>query len=140
LRLEKLYLQELYISFKFILLLNELIVELTEISPRDFFGNQNANIELIKKYFPKLKIVARGNKITAYGDEEVLEEFDERLTQILEHFAKYNSIDENAIERVLTTENKDDLVTSYSSDQVLVHGVSGNSLRHKQPISESWWI
>ena len=139
-RLEKLYLQELYIPFKFILLLNELIVELTEISPRDFFGNQNANIELIKKYFPKLKIVARGNKITAYGDEEVLEEFDERLTQILEHFAKYNSIDENAIERVLTTENKDDLVTSYSSDQVLVHGVSGNSLRHKQPISESWWI
>ncbi|HAT67115.1 MAG TPA: phosphate starvation-inducible protein PhoH, partial [Flavobacteriaceae bacterium] len=54
--------------------MNELIVELTEISPRDFFGNQNANIELIKKYFPKLKIVARGNKITAYGDEEILEE------------------------------------------------------------------
>ena len=74
--------------------MNELIVELTEISPRDFFGNQNANIELIKKYFPKLKIVARGNKITAYGDEEILEEFDTRLTLILEHYAKYNKIDE----------------------------------------------
>jgi len=109
--------------------LNELIVELTEISPRDFFGNQNVNIELIKTYFPKLKIVARGNKITAYGDEEILEEFDERLTMILEHFAKYNSIDENSIERVLSSESKDDYETSDTSGQVLVHGVGGRLIK-----------
>jgi phosphate starvation-inducible protein PhoH and related proteins len=109
--------------------LNELIVELTEISPRDFFGNQNANIELIKKYFPKLKIVARGNKITAYGDEEVLEEFDERLTAILEPFAKYNQVDENAIERVLTSNNSDDYKMTGGSNQVLVHGVSGKLIK-----------
>lgn len=109
--------------------MNELIVELTEISPRDFFGNQNVNIELIKTYFPKLKIVARGNKITAYGDEEILEEFDERLTMILEHFAKYNSIDENSIERVLSSESKDDYETSDTSGQVLVHGVGGRLIK-----------
>lgn len=109
--------------------MNELIVELTEISPRDFFGNQNANIELIKKYFPKLKIVARGNKITAYGDEVILEEFDERLTTILEHFAKYNKIDENAIERVLTSDSKEEYQASGGSDQVLVHGVNGKLIK-----------
>ncbi|MEZ4859519.1 MAG: PhoH family protein [Flavobacteriaceae bacterium] len=111
--------------------MNELIVELTEISPRDFFGNQNANIELIKKYFPKLKIVARGNKIAAYGDEEILEEFDDRLTMILEHFAKYNTIDENAIERVLTSNSREDFDTPFTSDEVLVHGVSGNLIKAK---------
>ncbi len=56
--------------------MNELIIELEEITPKEFFGAHNANIELLKKYFPKLKIVARGNKIKAYGDEDVLEEFD----------------------------------------------------------------
>tara|TARA_R110002074_G_scaffold14788_3_gene51373 strand:+ start:15190 stop:16143 length:954 start_codon:yes stop_codon:yes gene_type:complete len=109
--------------------LNELIVELTEISPRDFFGNQNANIELIKKYFPKLKIVARGNKITAYGDEEILEEFDTRLTLILEHYAKYNKIDENSIERVLSSDSKEEYQTSEGSDQVLLHGVNGKLIK-----------
>lgn len=109
--------------------MNELVVELTEISPRDFFGNQNANIELIKKYFPKLKIVARGNKITAYGDEEILEEFDHRLTLILEHFAKYNKIDENSIERVLSSDSEEDYKTSESSNQVLVHGVNGKLIK-----------
>jgi len=109
--------------------LNELIIELTEISPRDFFGLQNANIDLLKKYFPKLKIVARGSKIKAYGDEEILEEFDTRLTMLLEHFAKYNKLDENVIERVLQSDNSDDYQTSAASGEVLVHGVSGKLIK-----------
>lgn len=109
--------------------MNELIIELTEISPRDFFGLQNSNIDLLKKYFPKLKIVARGSKIKAYGDEEVLEEFDKRMTMLLEHFAKYNKIDENSIERVLQSNSAADYETSASSGDVLVHGVSGKLIK-----------
>lgn len=109
--------------------MNELIVELTEISPKEFFGLQNANIDLLKKYFPKLKIVARGSKIKAYGDEEVLEEFDTRLNMLLEHFMKYNKLDENAIERVLQSDSKADYETSDSSGAVLVHGVSGRLIK-----------
>ncbi|HET8855409.1 MAG TPA: phosphate starvation-inducible protein PhoH, partial [Salinimicrobium sp.] len=59
--------------------MNELIIELSEINPRDFFGQQNVNIETLKKYFPKLKIVARGNRIRVFGDDELLEEFDRRF-------------------------------------------------------------
>jgi phosphate starvation-inducible PhoH-like protein len=109
--------------------LNELIIELTEISPRDFFGLENANIELLKKYFPKLKIVARGNKIKAYGDEEVLEEFDRRITMLLEQVAKYNKLDENVIERVLLSRTKDDYETPASSGEVIVHGLSGKPIK-----------
>jgi len=109
--------------------LNELIIELTEISPRDFFGLQNANIDLLKKYFPKLKIVARGSKIKAYGDEAVLDEFDRRITMLLEHVAKYNKLDENVIERVLLSRNKDEYETSPESNEILVHGVSGKLIK-----------
>tara|TARA_R100000935_G_scaffold5241_1_gene12067 strand:+ start:11610 stop:12566 length:957 start_codon:yes stop_codon:yes gene_type:complete len=109
--------------------LNELIIELTEISPRDFFGLQNANIDLLKKYFPKLKLVARGSKLKAYGDEEVLEEFDRRITMLLDHFGKYNKMDENTIERVLSSRSKEDYETPASSGEVLVHGVSGKLIK-----------
>jgi len=109
--------------------LNELIIELTEISPKDFFGLQNANIDLLKKYFPKLKIVARGSKIKAYGDEDVLEEFDLRMTMLLEHVAKYNKLDENVIERVLLSSSKEEYETPESSNEVLVHGVNGRKIK-----------
>tara|TARA_Y100001933_G_scaffold118050_1_gene117997 strand:+ start:13491 stop:14444 length:954 start_codon:yes stop_codon:yes gene_type:complete len=109
--------------------LNELIIELTEISPREFFGQRNENIELLKKYFPKLKIVARGNKIKVYGDEELLEEFDRRFDMLTERFAKYNKLDENMIERVLTSNGKEDYEGSGNSGDVLVHGVSGRLIK-----------
>ena len=109
--------------------MNELAIELTEISPRDFFGLENANIELLKKYFPKLKIVARGNKIKAYGDDDVLEEFDRRITMLLEHAAKYNKIDENVIERVLLSRNKEEYESPAGSGEVIVHGLSGKPIK-----------
>ena len=109
--------------------MNELIIELEEIAPKEFFGIHNANIDLLKKYFPKLKIVARGNKIKAFGDEDLLEEFDRRVIMLLKHFAKYNKLDENAIERVLTSQSSDDYDTSAKSGEVLVYGVAGKQIK-----------
>ena len=111
--------------------MNELILELTEINPREFFGQGNENINLLKKYFPKLKIVARGNKIKVYGDEELLEEFDKRFDMLTSHFAKYNKLDENAIERVLTSNGAEDLKAPEESGETLVHGVSGRLIKAK---------
>tara|TARA_Y100000588_G_scaffold276459_1_gene292838 strand:+ start:4769 stop:5722 length:954 start_codon:yes stop_codon:yes gene_type:complete len=109
--------------------LNELILELEEITPKEFFGAQNANIELLKKYFPKLKIVARGNKIKAYGDEDLLEEFDTRMMMLMKHFGKYNKLDENVIERILTSNSSEDYSTSATSGEVIVHGVGGKLIK-----------
>ncbi|MFO7702363.1 MAG: PhoH family protein [Psychroflexus maritimus] len=113
--------------------MNELIIELSEINPSDFFGSRNANIELIKKYYPKLKIVARGNKIKAFGDEELLEEFDLRITLLAEHFSKYNKLDEVSIERILTSDvNAEENKTDFASE-VLVHGVGGRQIKPLTP-------
>ncbi|WP_299361866.1 PhoH family protein [Winogradskyella sp.] len=109
--------------------MNELILELEEITPKEFFGAQNANIELLKKYFPKLKIVARGNKIKAYGDEDLLEEFDTRMMMLMKHFGKYNKLDENVIERILTSNSSEDYSTSAKSGEVIVHGVGGKLIK-----------
>ena len=109
--------------------MKELIFELTEINPREFCGEQSANINSLKKYFPKLKIVARGNTIKAIGEDEILEEFDKRMRMLIIHFAKYNKIDENIIERVLTSNGEEDINTPKSSDGILVHGVGGKSIK-----------
>ena len=109
--------------------MNEIILDLEQISPKEFFGPQNKNIELLKRYFPKLKIVARGNKITAFGDEDLLEEFDKRMEMLFSHFTAYNNLDENMIERILTSDSKDDYTTSNESGNVLLHGVNGRLIK-----------
>lgn len=111
--------------------MNELILELEQIAPNDFFGPQNNNIKLINGYFPKLKIIARGNKITALGDEQILDEFDKRMEMLFQYFGNYNSIDENIIERVLTSNSEKDYQTSNKSGLVLLHGVNGRLIKAK---------
>ncbi len=113
--------------------MNEIILELTDVNPREFFGQQNNNIALLKTYFPKLKIVARGNKIKAFGDEALLEEFDKRMDMLLNHFGKYNAIDENTIERILTSQGAQDYDPEAGSGDVLVHGTSGKIIKARTP-------
>tara|TARA_R110002020_G_scaffold91560_2_gene222294 strand:- start:29504 stop:30457 length:954 start_codon:yes stop_codon:yes gene_type:complete len=109
--------------------LNELVIELTEISPREFFGQQNANIDLLKKYFPKLKVIARGNKVRVYGDAPLLEEFDKRFGMLTDHFAQYNKLDENVIERILSSNGPDGEAMPQIGTDVLLHGVSGKLIK-----------
>ncbi len=109
--------------------MNELTLELTEISPREFFGHQNEHIDLLKKHFPKLKIVARGSKIKVFGDDQLLDEFDKRFHMLTAHFTKYNKLDENIIERVLTSNDKEDYASPDQSNEILVHGVNGRYIK-----------
>ena len=112
--------------------MNELIIELTDISAQDFFGMNNETITFLKNYFPKLKIVARGNKVKAFGDEAVLDEFERRFDLLTSHFARYNRLDENSLERILASDDSE--VTALkdipeSSDATLVHGVNGRKIK-----------
>ncbi|MGB5462958.1 MAG: PhoH family protein, partial [Aureibaculum sp.] len=85
-------------------------------------------IEQLKKYFPKIKVVARGNRIKIFGEKELLDEFEKRLAMLVDHFNKYNKLDENSIERLLTS-NGDEQKKSIKMEDVLVHGVNGRLIR-----------
>ena len=110
--------------------MNERIIELTEISPKDFFGAQNSTIEQLKKYFPKIKIVARGSNLKIYGEPEILDAFETRFERLIKYFNKYNTLDENSIERILTsTGNEEKSAGAKNAKDVLVHGVSGRLIK-----------
>ena len=76
-----------------------------------------------------MKIVARGNKITAYGDKSLLDEFDKRMDMLFSYFSDYNDLDENIIERILASESKEEYTTSDESGKVLLHGVNGRIVK-----------
>ena len=110
--------------------MNERIIELTEIGPKEFFGAQNSTIQQLKKYFPKIKIVARGSKLKVYGEPEILDEFETRLERLIKYYNRYNKLDDNSIERILTSNGNDEKnITTKSAKEVLVHGVSGRQIK-----------
>jgi phosphate starvation-inducible PhoH-like protein len=108
--------------------LNERLIELTEINPNDLFGTQNSHVEILQKFYPKLKIVARGTSLKAYGEPEILDEFEKRLALLIKYFNKYNKLDENSIEHILISNGIEHKSTKLNDD-VLVHGVGGKLIK-----------
>ena len=114
--------------------MNELTIQLTEVNPTIFYGgSRNKNIATLKKYFPKLKIVARGNTITAYGEEALLEEFERQLDRLVLHYGKYNTLDEATVEQILTSNQDDDFGVDPNDKQIIDHGGGGKVVRAQTP-------
>nr|WP_314603135.1 PhoH family protein [uncultured Capnocytophaga sp.] len=106
---------------------------LLEVNPQAFFGQQNGTIELLKTYFPKVKIVARGSEIHIFGEEELLDEFERRLGQLVLHFEKYNHLDRNSIERILTSDSPHLLPSTLLDKDFILYGIKGKLIRAQTP-------
>ena len=110
--------------------MNEISIQLAEVNPTVFYGgSKSKNISILKRYFPKLKIVARGDIVTAYGEEEVLEEFEKQMDRLMIHYGKYNSLDESTVEKILTCSSEDNFVLDEADVQIILHGVGGKIIK-----------
>jgi len=112
--------------------LNERIIELHDIAPKEFWGAQDTHLETIKKYYPKLKIVARGTTLKAFGEKEELDEFENRFNRLMLHFTRYNNIDTNVIDRVIQS-NSHEEQRMPDHDKILVHGLGGKLIKAMTP-------
>ena len=108
--------------------MEEKVIKIENIDPKDFFGPQNKNIKVLKNNFPNLKIVARGSQIKAYGKSEDLSELEIRINKIINYFLKYNIISDNEIETLLTKSDTE-LETSAESHKPILHGVNGRIIK-----------
>ena len=106
--------------------MTEKIIRLEDIDPREIYGAQNAKLDVIRSYFPKLKLIARGNEVKAIGEEEIIEQFEQKLLMFVAHFHKYNRLTENNIERLVTGDFE---AVMNGSDDIIVHGNHGKVIK-----------
>ena len=111
--------------------MNDIKIDLSEVNPQDFFGDQNANIEKLRAYFPKIKIVARGNALKAYGEEIILTEFSKRVDMLITHFGKYNILNDEIIERIVLAGSENGQEFNGGTETQILHGVGGKIIKAK---------
>ena len=104
--------------------MQEKIIEISSINPLDLFGVNEVKLKVIKSFFPKLKVVARGATIKVLGETKLLDEFSNAINLLIEHFEKYNRLTENNIKNVLGDKGSS-VVESSKGDDIIVHGNRG---------------
>ena len=111
--------------------MNEIKIDLSEVNPQEFFGYQNTNIDKLRNYFPKIKIVARGNNLKVYGEEEILTEFSKRVDILISHFGKFNILNDEIIERVVFDGKVNNREFNGGTETQILHGVGGKIIKAK---------
>ena len=111
--------------------MNERIISIETYNPLEIYGVNDAHLELIKKQFPKLKIVARGDVVKVFGEEEELALFERKFSLLLLSYEKFGKITESDILQIMQAgeEETNDLIQSQQADDVLVHGRDGRVVK-----------
>lgn len=97
----------------------------------DFYGVNNSKLNLIKEYFPKIKITARGNELILQGETNDIEILDNKIIALLEHYHHYNMLTMGNIKRIILEDNQ--VMDPEDAESVILFGNAGKAIRARTP-------
>ena len=109
--------------------MSEKIINIETIHPLDIFGANDQNLEVVRNFFPKLKIVSRDNYVKAYGEESDLLDFEAKFTSLLRFFEKFGRLTKPDITLLLGADSNGASLAPEIQADVLVHGKNGMLIR-----------
>lgn len=103
-------------------------------NPVDFYGINDQNIELLRKRFPSLKIIARGNELKLIGEEDLVVQADSLVQEMIDVFEKKGRLDTNFVsDLLLGRSGKPSAETSGLESDIIVYGQHGLVVKAKTP-------
>ena len=105
--------------------MGEKIIDLNGTNPIDIYGTNNKTLLFILNFFPKVKVVARGNTLKLIGDDESVNHFESKFNLMLAHFSKYQRLTHSNIERIIL----EDSAVLEGNNDILIHGTNGRIIK-----------
>lgn len=102
-------------------------ISIGNIDPIDFYGVNNNKFNLLKEYFPKLKITARGDELIIQGEIGDIEILTNKITALLEHYHRYNMLTVANLKRIILEDNL--VADPEDADSVILYGNAGKAIR-----------
>lgn len=112
--------------------MSEKIIPIESVNPLEIFGVNDANLDLLKNHFPKLKVIARGNEIKILGEESEIDVFEKRFALMVLHLERFGKLSEYDVRDLLESE-PDYLPQTTPVADVLVHGRNGKLIKARTP-------
>jgi phosphate starvation-inducible PhoH-like protein len=108
--------------------MTEKIIYLDGIDPVNIYGAKNKQLDKIRGFFPKIKIVARGNELKIMGKEEEINDFETKINILLDYYYKYNHLNEEDIEQLLFDISHQISAANGDFDEPIIYGNTGKPI------------
>ncbi len=107
----------------------ERIIEICDIAPVDLYGVNNTNFDIIRRIFPQVKLVARGDILKIVGEPSDVDFFTERYYKFIEHYRRFGRLKSEDIENLAESDSHKSTQTLNSDLDVLVYGNNGKIVK-----------
>lgn len=101
---------------------------LEAIDPIEIYGAGNKILNEFCSYFPGMKVIARGNQILLDGSESQIEQFGNKLDELIERRKHKMNLTTFDVEDIFDGETSPDSFT-LNGDATIVHGTDGKPIR-----------
>lgn len=105
--------------------MSETLIHLEPYNLIDIYGVNDQHLNTIKKYFPKLKLIARGDELRVIGEESETDDFQKKFSLLLLSFDTFGKITDTEIHQIMGGEEVSATPISAPTGNVLVHGRNG---------------
>lgn len=109
--------------------MTEQVILLDGIDPLVMLGPNNRLLDQIQGYYPRVRLIARGNEIKCMGEADEVAAFVSRMTELIEYYRRYNRLDEGDLERLMLDDEHMRSAASGEFEDALVFGTSGRPIR-----------
>jgi phosphate starvation-inducible PhoH-like protein len=110
----------------------EKIIYLKGIDLLVLYGANNQHLEIIKRYFPKIKLIARGDQLKAVGEAAEITRFEEKMEKLFGFVDKYNRLSPVEIEGILMENGiSNGTGAEPGEEDILIFGNSGKPIRSR---------
>jgi len=86
----------------------------------DLFGEKEIRLKVIKSYYPKLKIILRGECMSIFGEENLVKSFELKLNNMIQRYKLNHNLLENDIHYIFSG-----LDNEFFTQDVILHSYSG---------------
>lgn len=107
----------------------ERTIIIERIDPLVLFGVNNTRFDIITKHYPKLKIIGRGNTIKAIGDDQLIDDLDQKVHAMIDFHIKYGYLSETNIKDILLNNPESIEKAEEDNTDVLVYGNHGKVVK-----------
>jgi len=107
--------------------MSEKLITIKDTDINKILGSNNSKFNKIKRFFPQIKLISRGDKIKVVGSLKEISHFESKFNLFIDHLDKFNSLTINQIERII--DGKENILNGESD--VILHGKNGNLIKAK---------
>jgi len=113
--------------------MSETIIQVDAENLVGLYGPNDKYLNQIKDFFPKLKIIVRGELIKLMGENKEIKKFEERFELLLVHFEKFGKVNEAVVSQLMNENSSLATPPASADDSVLVYGRYGKLIKAQTP-------